>query len=65
MGTKQFMNINEQLEILKSRGLIINDEEKAKIILIRENYFFLSGYRHVFLKTLRINFKIITTITWF
>ncbi len=51
MGTKQFMNLNEQLEILKSRGLIINDEEKAKVILIRENYFFLSGYRHVFLKS--------------
>ena len=51
MGTKQFMNLNEQLEILKSRGLIVNDEEKAKVILFRENYFFLSGYRHVFLRS--------------
>lgn len=51
MSTKQFMNLEEQLEILKSRGLIVEDETKAKIILLRENYFFLSGYRHVFLRS--------------
>lgn len=51
MKTKQFKTIDEQLEILKHKGLIINDEEYAKEVLLRENYFFLSGYRHVFMDT--------------
>lgn len=47
---KQFKTIDEQIEILKDKGLIINDEEKTKNILLRENYFFINGYRHVFMK---------------
>lgn len=47
---KQFKTIDEQIEILKDKGLIINDEEKTKKILLRENYFFINGYRHVFMK---------------
>ena len=47
---KQFKTIDEQIEILKDKGLIINDEEKTKMILLRENYFFINGYRHVFMK---------------
>lgn len=47
---KIFKNLDQQLEILKSRNLIINDEEKAKDILLRENYFFINGYRHMFLE---------------
>ena len=47
---KQFKNLDEQIEILKHRGMIINDEEYAKIVLLRENYFFLNGYRHLFMK---------------
>ena len=42
---KLFKNLDEQLEILKSKGLIIEDEELAKEILLRENYFFINGYR--------------------
>lgn len=49
MKAKQFKTIDEQLEILKHKGLIINDEGYAKEILLRENYFFLSGYRHLFM----------------
>ena len=49
MRTKQFKTLDEQVEILKHKGLTINDEEYAKEVLLRENYFFLSGYRHVFL----------------
>jgi len=48
---KQFKNLTEQIEILKSKGLTIDDEVEAKEILLRENYFFLSGYRHIFLKS--------------
>ena len=42
---KMFKSLDEQLEILKSKGLIIEDETQAKEILLRENYFFINGYR--------------------
>lgn len=48
MAEKVFKNIDEQVEILKGKGLIINDENYASDVLLRENYFFLNGYRHVF-----------------
>lgn len=47
---KQFKTIEEQIEILKDKGLIINDYDKTKGILLRENYFFINGYRHIFMK---------------
>ena len=50
MGSKTFKTLDEQIEILRSKGLIIDDENIAKDILLRENYFFISGYRHVFLR---------------
>lgn len=46
--SKIFKNLDQQIEILRSRNLIINDEEKTKDILLRENYFFINGYRHMF-----------------
>ena len=46
---KIFKTINEQVEILKDKGLIIEDELEAKEILLRENYFFIMGYRHLFM----------------
>ena len=49
MKNKVFKNIDEQIEILQSKGLVINDTEKSKKILLKENYFFLSGYRHLFM----------------
>ena len=50
MGDKQFKNLDEQIELFRYKGLIINDEKYAKDVLLRENYFFLNGYRHVFMK---------------
>lgn len=50
MKEKIFKNLDEQIEILQSKGLIINDIERAKEILFRENYFFVSGYRHLFMR---------------
>ena len=50
MKTKEFKTLDEQIEILKSRGLVINDVEKTKGLLLRENYFFINGYRHIFIK---------------
>lgn len=48
MKQKIFKNLDEQIEILKTRGLIIEDEDRAKTMLLRENYFFIMGYRHFF-----------------
>ena len=49
MIQKQFKNLDEQIDIFKSKGLIVHDERYAKEVLLRENYFFLNGYRHLFL----------------
>jgi len=48
--TKEFKTLDEQIEILRERGLVINDVDKTKNLLLRENYFFINGYRHIFLK---------------
>ena len=53
MNIKSFKTLDEQIDILKDKGLIIDDVDYAKDILLRENYFFLSGYRQLFLKTPR------------
>ena len=44
MADKEFKKIDEQLDILKSRGLIINDVNKAKEFLLKNNYYRVSGY---------------------
>lgn len=49
MGVKIFKTLDEQVEILKSKGLVIDDVDYAKKIILRENYFFLMGYRHLFM----------------
>lgn len=48
---KTFKTIDEQVEILKSKGLVFDDIGYAEDVLLRENYFFISGYRHLFLKS--------------
>ena len=49
MAAKVFKTIDEQIDILKSKGLVIDDYDKAKEVILRENYFFLNGYRSPFL----------------
>ncbi len=57
MGKKTFKTIDEQIEILKQRGLVISDIEKTRQILLRENYFFINGYRHLFMNSWKdVNF---------
>ena len=51
MARKTFKTLEEQIEILRTRGLVITDEEKTKDVLLRENYFFINGYRHLFMKS--------------
>ena len=50
MANKIFKTLDEQISILKDKGLMFDDEVKAKNILFRENYFFINGYRHFFLE---------------
>ncbi len=50
MKSKVFRNLDEQIDILESKGLIVNDVERTKEVLLKENYFFLSGYRHLFMR---------------
>ncbi|MEG1506908.1 MAG: Abi family protein [Bacilli bacterium] len=49
MKSKTFKTLDEQIEILKNKGLVITNVDKTKTILLRENYFFVNGYRHLFL----------------
>lgn len=46
---KEFKTLEEQVSILEKRGLVIPDKDYARDILLRENYFFLNGYRHPFI----------------
>ena len=48
---KEFKTTLEQVDILKKKGLIIPDIEKTKDILLKENYFFINGYRHLFMNS--------------
>ncbi|MBO5096654.1 MAG: Abi family protein [Bacilli bacterium] len=48
---KTFKTLDEQIDILKNKGLVIDDVESTKEILLRENYFFVSGYRHLFMRS--------------
>ena len=50
---KLFKTIDEQLDILKGKGLIIEDEALAREILLRENYFFINGYRILLMNSYR------------
>jgi abortive infection bacteriophage resistance protein len=42
--TKQPISINDQIAILKGRGLIFTDEQKAQTVLENISYFRLAGY---------------------
>ena len=48
---KLFRSLDEQVEILRSKGLIIEDEAFAKEVLLRENYFFINGYRSLLMNS--------------
>ena len=53
MIEKQFKNLEEQIEIMKYKGLTIDDPDFAKKVLLRENYFFLNGYRYPLMKSMK------------
>lgn len=46
---KEFKSIDEQITLLKDRGLLINDEERAKKYLLSQNYYnIINGYAKFF-----------------
>lgn len=46
---KDFKTLDEQIDILKSRGLVINNEERAKEYLLSQNYYnLINGYANFF-----------------
>lgn len=52
---KEFKTIEEQIELLKSRGIIVNDEQEAYKILITNNYYnIINGYKDMFLDIITI-----------
>ena len=47
---KEFKTINEQIEILKMRGLVFDNEEFAKEKLLETNYYnTINGYKKLFI----------------
>ena len=48
---KDFKKLDEQVQILRNKGLTINNPDYAMETLFRENYFFINGYRHAFMKS--------------
>lgn len=48
---KVFKTLDEQVHIMQSKGLVISDIEETKDILLRENYFFINGYRLLFMES--------------
>ena len=47
---KSFKTAKEQMKILKSRGLIIENDESSKEILSDNNYYYLiNGYKDIFI----------------
>lgn len=47
---KEFKTLDQQIELLKGKGLIFKDEQEAKNILARENYYYLTQeYEDVFM----------------
>lgn len=47
---KTFKSLDEQMEIMRNKGLVIENESYCKEVLFRENYFFINGYRRTFMK---------------
>ncbi len=64
-----YKNIDEQLEMIKSKNILIKDEERARDILYRENYYnLITCYIDIFLDIKKSSMKgtsVCTTDTYF
>ena len=45
---KDFKTIEEQIEILKTRGILINDERAKEILTENTYYYLINGYKDLF-----------------
>ncbi len=50
MKLKTFKSLDDQITILQQRGLVVNNYDEVKEILLKENYFFINGYRHLLME---------------
>lgn len=46
---KKFLEVNELIETIKLKGIKIENEEKVKEILMKNNYYVIMGYKNLFL----------------
>lgn len=45
----EYKNIEEQIELIKSKNIVIKDKERAKQVLLREGYYnLIKGYKDIF-----------------
>ena len=47
--TKEYLEVNKLIEIIKLKGIKLDNEEKVKNILIKNNYYVIMGYKSLFL----------------
>ena len=64
MSDKGFKTIDEQLEILRTRGLTIHDDQKAKEFLLYNNYYRISGYSLTLRKNDMLQSRPLFKISW-
>lgn len=50
MSEKVFKSLDDLIEVLISKGLKVTNYDFTREVLLRENYFFINGYRHLFRK---------------
>ncbi len=50
MKTKTYLTINELISYMKSKGIVVNNEERTKEILKQQNYYVIMGYKDLFIK---------------
>lgn len=48
--TKIFKTLDEQITLLRDRGLLVLNEDVARELLLRESYFFITAYRSLFIQ---------------
>ena len=54
---KEFLEVNKLIETIKSKGIKIDNEEKVKDILMKNNYYVIMGYKSLFLDKKHNSFK--------
>ena len=47
--TKEFLKVNELIKVINKKGIIIDDIEKVREILVKNNYYVIMGYKSLFL----------------